>query len=191
MIAHIKGIIAEKFLNSVIVDVHGVGYELTVTAPDFDNINLGDEIKFYTYHSIRENSEELYGFSSLAAKKLFELLISVQGVGPKAGISILSLASPEEVRNAIANADAAFVAKAQGVGKKSAERVIVDLRDKVGIPSRYGATDIIAKASENKPDEALDALIALGFPLKEATAILEKVDPNLPVEERIKLALKN
>ena len=191
MIAHIKGIIAEKFLNSVIVDVHGVGYELTVTAPDFDNINLGDEIKFYTYHSIRENSEELYGFSSLAAKKLFELLISVQGVGPKAGISILSLASPEEVRNAIANADAAFVSKASGVGKKSAERVIVDLRDKVGIPSHYGATDVIMKVSENKPDEALDALIALGFPLKEATAILEKVDPNLPVEERIKLALKN
>ena len=191
MIAHIKGSIAEKFANSVIVDVHGVGYELTVTASDFDNINLGDEIKFYTYHGIRENSEELYGFSSLAAKKLFELLISVQGIGPKAGISILSLASPEEVRNAIANADVAFVSKAQGVGKKSAERVIVDLRDKVGIPSHYGATDIIMNQSENKPDEALDALIALGFPLKEATTILEKVDPNLPVEERIKLALKN
>ena len=191
MIAHIKGIIAEKFLNSVIVDVHGVGYELMVTAPDFDNINLGDEIKFYTYHSIRENSEELYGFSSLAAKKLFELLISVQGIGPKAGIAILSLANPEEVRNAIANADAVFVSKAQGVGKKSAERVIVDLRDKVGIPSHYGATDILAKQSKNEPDEALDALIALGFPLKEATAILEKVDPNLSVEERIKLALKN
>ncbi len=191
MIAHIKGLIAEKFANSVIVDVHGVGYELIITAPDFDNINLGDEIKFYTYHSIRENSEELYGFSSLAAKKLFELLISVQGIGPKAGISILSLASPEEVRNAIANADVAFVSKAQGVGKKSAERVIVDLRDKVGIPSHYGTTDIIAKQPENKPDEALDALIALGFPLKEATAILEKVDPSLPTEERIKLALKN
>lgn len=191
MIAHIKGIIAEKFLNSVIVDVHGVGYEITVTAPDFDNINLDDEIKFYTYHSIRENSEELYGFSSLAAKKLFELLISVQGIGPKAAIAILSLASPEEVRNAIANADSAFVSKAQGVGKKSAERVIVDLRDKVGIPSHYGATEIATAKPKNEPDEALDALIALGFPLKEATAALEKVDQNLPTEERIKLALKN
>ena len=191
MIAHIKGIIAEKFLNSVIVDVHGVGYEITVTAPDFDNVNLDDEIKFYTYHSIRENSEELYGFSSLAAKKLFELLISVQGIGPKAAIAILSLASPEEVRNAIANADSAFVSKAQGVGKKSAERVIVDLRDKVGIPSHYGATEIATAKPKNEPDEALDALIALGFPLKEATAALEKVDQNLPTEERIKLALKN
>ena len=191
MIAHIKGQVAEKFLNSVIVDVNGVGYEIALTTLDFENINLGDEIKFYTYHSIRENSEELYGFSSLAAKKLFELLISVQGIGPKAAIAILSLAHPEEVRNAIANADAAFVSKASGVGKKSAERVIVDLRDKVGIPSRYGATEIVSTPGKNEPDEALDALIALGFPLKEATAALEKVDKTLSVEERIKLALKN
>ncbi|MBR6532299.1 Holliday junction branch migration protein RuvA [Candidatus Saccharibacteria bacterium] len=191
MIAHIKGQIAEKFNNSVIVDVHGVGYEITLTALDYDNVKLGDEIKFYTYHSIRENAEELYGFSSLAAKKLFELLISVQGIGPKAAIAILGLAQPEEVRNAIANADAAFVSKASGVGKKSAERVIVDLRDKVGIPSHYGATEIVSTPGKNEPDEALDALIALGFPLKEATAALEKVDKTLSVEERIKLALKN
>ena len=191
MIAHIKGQIAEKFNNSVIVDVHGVGYEITLTTLDYDNVKLGDEIKFYTYHSIRENAEELYGFSSLAAKKLFELLISVQGIGPKAAIAILSLAQPEEVRNAIANADAAFVSKASGVGKKSAERVIVDLRDKVGIPSHYGATEIVSTPGKNEPDEALDALIALGFPLKEATAALEKVDKTLSVEERIKLALKN
>ena len=192
MIAHIKGIIAEKFENSVIVDVHGVGYEITITALDYENITLDQEIKFYTYHSIRENAEELYGFTSLAAKKLFQMLLTVQGIGPKAAIAILSLAAPEEVRNAIANADAAFVSKASGVGKKSAERVIVDLRDKVGIPSHYGATAAAAKAAaKNEPDEALDALIALGFPLKEATAALEKVDPTLPVEERIKLALKN
>ena len=192
MIAHIKGVIAEKFENSVIVDVHGVGYEITITALDYENLTLDQEIKFYTYHSIRENAEELYGFTSLAAKKLFQMLLSVQGIGPKAAIAILSLASPEEVRNAIANADAAFVSKASGVGKKSAERVIVDLRDKVGIPSHYGATVVATKqAAKNEPDEALDALIALGFPLKEATAALEKVDPSLPVEERIKQALKN
>ena len=101
----------------------------------------------------------------------------------------MSLAAPEEVRNAIANADAAFVSKASGVGKKSAERVIVDLRDKVGIPSHYGSTSVIS-TTEPAADEALDALIALGFPLREATAALEKVDPSLPLEERIKLALK-
>ena len=193
MISHIKGIIEEKFGdNGVIVDVNGVGYEMLVPVPDYEVVTLGEERKFYTYHSVKENAEDLFGFSSLAAKKLFELLISVQGVGPKAGIAILSLAEAEEVRNAIANGDVAFVTKASGVGKKNAERVIVDLRDKVGIPSRYGATEVKygAKAA-NEPDEALDALIALGFPLKEATAALEKVDAKLPVEERVRQALKN
>ena len=191
MIAHIKGEIAEKFLNSVIVDVNGVGYEISLTSLEYEAVNVGEIYKFYTYHSVRENGEDLYGFSSLAAKKLFELLISVNGVGPKAGMAILSLASPEDVRNAIANADTSFVSKASGVGKKSAERVIVDLRDKVGLPSHVGATEILKPFSEPvENDEALDALIALGFPLKEATAALEKVDKSLPVEERIRLALK-
>ncbi|MBQ1540243.1 Holliday junction branch migration protein RuvA [Candidatus Saccharibacteria bacterium] len=190
MIAHLKGKITEKFGNSLIIDVNGVGYEVTVPTPDFEAVHLDEERKFYTYHAVRENAEDLYGFSTLAAKKIFELLISVQGIGPKAAIAILSLAEAEEVRNAIANADAAFIAKASGVGKKSAERVIVDLRDKVGIPSHYGATEAKFKKAD-EPDEALDALIALGFPLKEATAALEKVATDLPVEERVRLALKN
>ena len=91
------------------------------------------------------------------------------------------------MRNAIANADVVFISKASGVGKKSAERVIVDLKDKVGIPSRYGATEV--KTAEVEKDEALDALIALGFSLKEASLALEGIDASLPVEERIKLAL--
>lgn len=190
MIAHLIGKVVEKFGNSLIIDVNGVGYEVMVPTSDFENVNLDEERKFFTYHQVRENAEELYGFSTLLAKKMFELLISVQGVGPKAGIAIMSLAEAEEVRNAIANADVAFIAKASGVGKKSAERVIVDLRDKVGAPSKYGATEVKFNKIQNEPDEALDALIALGFPLKEATAALEKVDPKLPVEERIKLALK-
>ena len=140
---------------------------------------------------ISEMAEELYGFSALAAKKIFELLISVNGVGPKAAMAILSLGSPEEVRNAIANADTAFVSKASGVGKKSAERVIVDLRDKVGLPSKYGTADIIGATRIDESDEALDALMALGFPLKEATDALAKVDKTLSTEERIKQALKN
>ncbi len=190
MIAHLRGKIEEKFGNFLILDVNGVGYEIAVPTPDFEACTLGEERKFYTYHQVRENAEELYGFSSLAAKKIFELLISVQGIGPKAGIAILSLAEAEEVRNAIANADAAFISKASGVGKKSAERVIVDLRDKVGIPSHYGATETKFATAAVANDEALDALIALGFPLKEATAALEKVDPALSVEERVRLALR-
>lgn len=193
MIAHLSGIITEKLPASVIIDVHGVGYEVIISTPDAERINLEDQIKFYTYHAVRDTGEDLYGFSSLAAKKLFEMLISVNGVGPKAAIAILSLGTPEEVRNAIANTDAAFISKASGVGKKSAERIIVDLRDKVGIPSHYGATETkFSLANTIGPeDEALDALIALGFPLKDASAALANVDPNLSTEERIKLALKN
>lgn len=192
MISHIKGVVEEKFgSNGLIVDVNGVGYEMMVPVLDFENVNLGEEKKYYTYHQVRENAEELYGFSSLTAKKLFELLISVQGVGPKAGIAIMSLAEAEEVRNAIANGDVAFVSKASGVGKKSAERVIVDLKDKVGIPSRYGATEVKGSGvSDGEVDEALDALMALGFTLKEATVALSEVDKSLAVEERVRLALK-
>lgn len=193
MIAHLSGIITEKLPASVIIDVHGIGYEVIISTPDAERINLEDQIKFYTYHAVRDTGEDLYGFSSLAAKKLFEMLISVNGVGPKAAIAILSLGTPEEVRNAIANTDATFISKASGVGKKSAERIIVDLRDKVGIPSHYGATETkFSLANTIGPeDEALDALIALGFPLKDASAALANVDPNLSTEERIKLALKN
>lgn len=190
MIAHVRGQIAEKFANSAIIDVQGVGYEVTLTAIDFDNFNLGDDIKLYTYHHIREQSEELFGFSSLAAKKLFELLITIQGIGPKAAMAILSLAPTEEVRNAIANADSAYISKASGVGKKSAERVIVDLRDKVGLPTYYGRRSEPERQTTPENDDALDALMSLGFTLADATRALDGVDINLSVEERIKEALK-
>ena len=190
MIAHLNGTVTEKDINSIILDVNGVGYEVILTALDFENITLNDKTKIYTYHKVAEQSEELYGFFSLATKRLFEMLITVQGIGPKAAMGILSLGEAEEVRNAIANADSAFVAKATGVGKKSAERVIIDLRDKVGLPSKIGrANDPLLKKREGQ-DDALDALIARGFSLSEANNALVDIDSSLPVEERIKLALK-
>ena len=189
MIAHIQGKIAEKFAGSVIVDVHGVGYEVIVPAGEFDSATLGEEIKFYTYHHIREQSQELFGFSSLAAKKLFELLITVQGVGPKAGIAIMSLGESELVRNAIANEDSKFIQKAAGVGKKSAERVIVDLKDKVGTATAYAATTDVATTPTS--DEALEALIALGYTLADATAMLENISKDISVEDRITAALRS
>ncbi len=192
MIAHIFGTVTEKLPSSIIIDVQGIGYEVIIPAPDIESVNLNDQAKLYTHHAVRENAEELYGFSSLAAKRLFEMLIAVSGIGPKAAIGILSLGSAEEVRNAIANTDAGFISKAAGVGKKSAERVIVDLRDKVGAPTHYGATEtkFSLSATQAPKDEALDALIALGFQLKEASAALAEIDPTLPVEDRIRLALK-
>ena len=190
MIAHVFGKVAEKFNGSLVIDVHGVGYEVSVATNDFDAVTLDQEVKFYTYHHVREQAEELFGFSSLAAKKLFEMLITVQGVGPKAALAILSLGDAEQVRNAIANADSGFVQKATGVGKKTAERVVVDLSDKVGLPTHYGRAEEPLQTELNTSDEALEALMALGYTLADATKALENVDINLPTSQRVTEALK-
>ena len=191
MIAHISGRIAEKFAGSVIVDVAGVGYEIIVPLGEYDHAVLGEDIKFYTYHHIREQGQELFGFSSLAAKKLFELLITVQGIGPKAGISVMSLGEAEMVRNAIANEDSKFIQKAAGVGKKSAERVIVGLKDKVGLALCRQMADGSAETSlAGQAVEALEALMALGYNLNDATKALESVPTNLSTSERVTAALK-
>lgn len=190
MIAHISGKIAEKFNGSIIVDVSGVGYEVIVPQYEYDKAMLDNSIKLYTYHHIREQSQELFGFSSLAAKKIFELLITVQGIGPKAGIAIMSLGDYEQVRNAIANEDSKYIQKANGVGKKSAERVIVDLKDKVGLATSYN-TEEEKVDGDVSGDEALEALVALGFNLKDAILSLKDIPKDLSVSERVKIALKN
>lgn len=193
MIAYVKGKIIEKTVNTVVVDVMGVGYEIFTTTRDADAATIDSESKFYTYHSVKENSEELYGFTTLAAKRLFELLITVQGIGPKAALSILSLDEVEAVRNAIATANASFIAKASGVGKKSAERITVDLRDKVGLPSYIEPNNPTIATPQTLPlagNEALDALMALGFSLNDASTFLSDVPTDLPTGERVRLALK-
>lgn len=190
MIAHVSGVVAEKFNSSVIVDVHGVGYEVAVALGDFEKALLNEPVKFYTYHHIREQSQELFGFTSLAAKKLFEMLITVQGVGPKAALSILSLGESEIVRNAIANGDVAFITKASGVGKRIAERVIVDLTDKVGLAIRTNVDNLGVSQEISHTDEALEALMALGYNLNDATRALEGVSTDLSTAERVTQALR-
>ncbi|MDD3035699.1 MAG: Holliday junction branch migration protein RuvA [Candidatus Saccharimonadaceae bacterium] len=190
MIAHIFGKVAEKFNSSVIVDVNGVGYEIQLAAGDFDSVEIDSEVKFFTYHHIREQSQELYGFSSLVAKKLFEMLITVQGVGPKAALAILSLGDHEAVRNAIAGSDAIFISRASGVGKKTAERVVVDLSDKVGHVIMSNVNNLGYSRIVPGNDEALEALMALGFNLNDASKALEDVSTELSVSERVKQALR-
>lgn len=187
MIAHIFGKVAEKFAGAIVVDVGGVGYEVQVAAGDFEAIKLDADVRLYTFHQVSENAENLYGFSSLAAKKLFELLITVQSVGPKAALAILSLGLAEQVRNAVANGDAAYIVKAVGVGKKTAERVIVDLQDKVGLPTKY---DMPMQTELDTSDEALEALIALGYTLADASKALEGIDTKLSTSQRVTQALK-
>lgn len=190
MIAHVSGVVSEKFNSSVVIDVHGVGYEIAVALHDYERAIVHEPLLLHTYHHIREQSQELFGFSNLAAKKLFEMLITVQGVGPKAALSILSLGDSEVVRSAIANADSAFISKASGVGKRIAERVAVDLSDKVGVAVRsnvdsYGASEALAHN-----DEALEALMALGYNLNDATRALEGISTDLSTADRVTQALR-
>lgn len=189
MIAHVRGTVTEKFGSSIIVDVQGIGYEIQVSSHEYDSAIQNAEITLFTYHHIREQSQDLYGFSSLAAKRLFEMLITVQGVGPKAAISILSVGTAEQVRNAIANADNAFVSQASGIGKKIAERVVVDLRDKVGLPVAY-PSGISIKDDGAASDDAAEALMALGYSLADATRALTQIDTNLTTSERVRAALR-
>jgi holliday junction DNA helicase RuvA len=190
MIAHVSGIVAEKFNSSIIVDVHGIGYEVSVALGDYEHALLNEPIKFYTHHHIREQSQELFGFTSLAAKKLFEMLITVQGVGPKAALSILSLGDSETVRNAIASADSVFITKASGVGKRIAERVVVDLTDKVGLALRTDVNTTGVSQELAHSDEALEALMALGYSLNDATRALEGVPMDISTADRVTQALR-
>lgn len=186
MIAHVFGEVVEKTDGGLIVDVGGLGYEVQVAASDFETAQLGQHIKLYTHDHLRETAHELFGFSQLTAKRLFELLISVSGVGPKMALAILSLGDIEATRSAIASGDSAFVQRASGVGKRIAERIVVDLKDKVGAPGSIPATHTTARPG----DDALDALLALGYSLQQANEALVNIDSTLDPQARIKQALQ-
>lgn len=187
MIAHVAGEVVEKTENALIIDVGGLGYEIQVAASDFEVATLGAKTKLYTHDHLRENAHELFGFSSLIAKRLFEMLISVSGVGPKMALAILGLGDVESIRSAIAMGDSAFVQRASGVGKRIAERIAVDLKDKVGAP---GAMPIAQPVTPIIRDDALDALLALGYNLAQAEQALQQIDPTLDTQAKIKLALQ-
>lgn len=188
MIATLSGIVAEKLSGLLVLEVGGVGYGLLVTNEDYGTLNTGESAKLYIYEHIRENTYDLFGFCSLDSKKLFEQLLEVNGIGPKMALNILGVGTADAVRAAIAAGDTKFIQAATGIGKKVAERVVVDLKDKVGLISSEGATDFLQGPAMQ--DEAVQALVALGFSAQDATQALHKIDEKLPTEDRIKQALK-
>jgi Holliday junction DNA helicase RuvA len=190
MIATLKGEITEKKNDQVVLECGGVGYGLLVTFEDFGALELKSKVKLYVYEHIRENAHDLFAFRSQETKKLFELLLSVNGVGPKMALSILSIANSSQVKQAIASGDTKFISQASGVGKRVAERVVVDLKDKVGLVASDDATGFLATPSGNLNDEAMQALVALGYSAQDAAEALKGIDEGLSTEERIKKALK-
>lgn len=190
MIASLSGVISEKLLDLVILDVQGVGYGLLVAAEDHAKLVPGDKAKLYIHEHIRENAHDLYGFTHQDTKRLFEQLLDVNGVGPKMALNILGTGSVEDVRRAIASGDTKYIQSANGVGKRVAERVVVELKDKVGLVSTADGGVLFAGSAALQEDEAVQGLMVLGYTAQDATKALQSIDPGLPIEERIKLALK-
>jgi Holliday junction DNA helicase RuvA len=190
MIAHVSGVVAVKNLASVVVDVGGIGYEIQISRGDFNKTTIGEKITFQTYHHVREQSQELFGFIEPDAKQLFEQLLSVKNVGPKVALAVLDTGPSSAVRAAIASGEVKFLQSAKGVGKRAAEQMVVELRDKVGLMVGSSAEDLVGRSAVDQQDEALQALVALGYLETDAQLALQNVDKTLPTEERIKQALK-
>lgn len=191
MIATLTGQVAEKIADIVVLDVGGVGYGLLMTGEDYGRLATGNTAKVYVYEHIREQAHDLFGFVTLDTKQLFEQLLGVNGVGPKMALSVLSIASSNDVRGAIAGGDVKFIQQAQGVGKRVAERIVVDLKDKVGLEGvELASTGLLQSDTLLRKDEAVEALVSLGFSAADAAAALAHVPADLPLEDRIKQALK-
>ena len=200
MIRYIKGIYSMTFENSIIVETpSGIGFEIFLPAGSpLYRYGEGEEIMVYTSMAVKEDNISLYGFHNREALELFELLITVSGIGAKGAMSILSTLPPTELKRAILFEDAKEISRANGVGKKTAERLILELKDKIGKMSGYGATDLSGSAADalmpasDDRTEAVNALVALGYSKAEAfSAISQVAEEGLTCEEYIKKALKH
>ncbi len=191
MIAILTGVIAEKMADQVVLDVHGIGYGLNVTVEDFGRMAYDTTTKVYVYEHIRETSHDLFGFMDLSTKRLFEQLLSVNGVGPKMALNVLNTGNADDVRVSIASGDVKSIQKASGVGKRVAERIVVELKDKVGLEGvDLSTTGILQSDANVLKDEAAQALVTLGYTPQDASAALADVSADLSTEERIRMALK-
>lgn len=192
MIATLYGVVSEKLIATVVLDVHGLGYELNITTEDYALFKKDESVKVYIYEHIREQAHDLYGFLNRDTKNLFEQLLNVTGIGPKMALNMLSIGSAQEVRQAIAGGDVKFIQRANGVGKRVAERVVVELKDKVGLVGvDLASTGMLQSEASVMKDEAAEGLIALGYSPADAAKALQHVGADLPTTERIKLALRN
>lgn len=192
MIAQIKGRLIEKTPTYVVIDCNGVGYELKISLNTYSKLGDSEVCLLYTHFVVREDAQLLYGFKETSERELFRLLISVSGVGSATAMMILSSLSPNETKQAILNSDVVTLKGVKGIGAKSAERIIIDLRDKIAKVD--SGTAISLPANNTVKEEALSALVMLGFGKNPAEKALNKImatKEELTVEELIKSTLKN
>lgn len=192
MIAQIKGRLVEKTPTYVVIDCGGVGYEINISLNTFSALDNEELCFLYTHFIVREDAQLLYGFKEKSERELFRLLISVSGVGASTAMMILSSLSPKETKQAILGGDVNTLKSVKGIGAKSAERIIIDLRDKIA--KVEGAESISISSNNTIKEEALSALIMLGFaknPAEKALTKIMSLGEDLSVEELIKRTLKN
>lgn len=192
MYAYIKGIVAEKTASSVVVDVGGVGYELFVTTSLAASCEIGSERKFSTYLSVKEDEMSLYGFFSQNEKSLFLQLLDISGVGPKLALAILGGLPLSELAGAIAAGNTAVICSIKGVGKKTAERIVMELKDKIEVPAGTSVAPTPAKKTklDEKAEEAVSVLIALGIkPDVAERNVLNVYDGSMTVNQIVHKAI--
>jgi Holliday junction DNA helicase RuvA len=192
MIYYVKGNFVEKTATNVIVDCAGIGYDVQISLNTYADIEPLAEGLLFTYHLVREDTEMLFGFSTKREKALFELLISVSGVGANTARVILSSLAPAEVEQAIMSEDAATLQGVKGIGAKTAQRIVIDLRDKVAKVAAAGDSPMLARAGGARA-EAHAALTTLGISAKQAEGALNKLlkqDPAMSTEELVRKALQ-
>ena len=203
MIAFVRGTCADLQENSVVVETGGIGFEIFMTGKALSRIKIGDEVKIHTCFSVKEDGMQLYGFFSKDDLKIFRLLLGVNGIGPKGAMGILSVLTADELRFAILSDDSKTIAKAPGIGRKTAQKLILELRDKLDLGENSRSEPIFITDTETVEGDgglqdavlrdAVEALTALGYNQTEAYRVVRKVsDPSLTdVEAILKAALKN
>ena len=201
MIAFVRGTAVDMTENSVIVETGGIGYEIYMTGTDLSQIHMGEEVKIHTYFNVREDAMQLYGFRSKDDLQMFKLLLGVNGVGPKAAVGVLAGITADELRFAILSDDVKTLSKAPGIGKKTAQKLILELKDKMKLEDAFEiklaheqekAAAGLGEVSDGG-QEAVEALVALGYSSTDALRAVRKVTDVAPddVEGLLKAALKN
>lgn len=196
MLYNIKGKLTVADVNFIVVECGGIGFKCFTTVNTAKTVGeIGKEVNVYTYLTVREDAMDLYGFSTIAELDAFKLLITVSGIGPKAAVAILSELTPDKLALCIASGDSKSITRAQGVGKKTAERVVLELKDKMGSISiaadNSGVVANVLSVSENEnATEAVEALVALGYSQSDAAMAVSSLDKSMSVDEMIRFGLK-
>lgn len=193
MISYIKGVIDTVEHDKVIIENNNMGYNVLMSQSATEVLGQGEEIKIYTYLHVKEDAMQLFGFLSKNELEMFKKLISVSGVGPKGGLAILSALPENNLQMAIISGDAKAISKAQGIGAKTAQRIIIELKDKIDLEEMLEVSSETISSDNSIQSDAIDALIALGYSKTESFNAVKKisVDENMDVEDILKLALKN